>query len=418
MHQVRYFWAFSWSLLLLLGSNWLPAQSNQILQYVLSAAGDSVGAGAFSAQFVLGESFILEAENGPLHISEGFLQPSLLALISGVDQDSVWPGDANLDGTANIYDLFPIGLAYGASGPLRPGASLVWTPQAAPPWSGQFVSGVNHRHADGDGSGLIDANDTLPIVLNYGLTHNKGAGGAQTGPALAVVLSADSLQTGDTLRIDLLLGSDTVPVPAIYGIAFSLDFDTTLVQASSLQVRYDTSWLGTPGTDLLTLTYPYAGQGTIDMGLIRTDQTNRAGAGRIAHLTLIMIDDLGGKTPLREQMAFSIVGLQALSVDEAPVIIQSQDDTLWLGEGPTGIGGSDLLGVYVYPNPAHDWLTIDLPPAVVAEGRLFDPLGRLVHVQKGMRNTQRWTLSSLAPGLYVIQVRSAGRQAIRKIWIH
>ncbi|MFM2226615.1 MAG: hypothetical protein RJA07_2817, partial [Bacteroidota bacterium] len=93
--------------------------------------------------------------------------------------DCVWPGDANSDLVADNLDIFPIGLLNGTTGPVRNNASLVWIDQPATPF-GTSASGftIDAKHADCNGDGIIDGNDTTAILQNYGLTHLRKKSGA------------------------------------------------------------------------------------------------------------------------------------------------------------------------------------------------------------------------------------------------
>ncbi|MFM2048064.1 MAG: hypothetical protein RI955_612, partial [Bacteroidota bacterium] len=86
--------------------------------------------------------------------------------------DCVWPGDANSDLVADNLDIFPIGLLNGTTGPVRNNASLIWIDQPATTF-GTTASGftVDAKHADCNGDGIIDGNDTTAILQNYGSTH-------------------------------------------------------------------------------------------------------------------------------------------------------------------------------------------------------------------------------------------------------
>ena len=73
----------------------------------------------------------------------------------------MFPGDTNNDGTANQYDILPVGIAYGTEGFPRPGATQDWLPQFLPnQWLENLpVSGVNFGFIDSDGNGMIDSLD-------------------------------------------------------------------------------------------------------------------------------------------------------------------------------------------------------------------------------------------------------------------
>ncbi|MCI5058867.1 MAG: hypothetical protein MRY83_22325, partial [Flavobacteriales bacterium] len=88
--------------------------------------------------------------------------------------DTIWPGDCDANGVADIVDILPIGIGYGSTGPVRPNATINWVGQFGNDWGTNFVNGVDYKHADCNGDGLIDQNDLSAILLNYGLTHAKG----------------------------------------------------------------------------------------------------------------------------------------------------------------------------------------------------------------------------------------------------
>src|SRR5690606_11690462 len=99
------------------------------------------------------------------------MEGPLVLVASTVTVDSVWPGDVNYDLIADNYDVLDLALAYGQAGPTRPGASNNWVGQDMAPWGILQVSAQDMKHADCNGDGTVDANDTTAISLNYGQTH-------------------------------------------------------------------------------------------------------------------------------------------------------------------------------------------------------------------------------------------------------
>ena len=90
-----------------------------------------------------------------------------------LDTADVWPGDTDADGIAHHVDVLNIGLAYGNIGVGRPQARLQWQAQRAINWDSLFHAGLNYKHADCNGDGIVNTDDTLAIHLNYGLIHPK-----------------------------------------------------------------------------------------------------------------------------------------------------------------------------------------------------------------------------------------------------
>lgn len=82
----------------------------------------------------------------------------------------VYPGDCNMDGQVSADDAIYINLALGSTLLSRPDASTEWIPQAAYD-SGDSIQGVDLKHIDADGNGLIDALDLAVITQNFDRTH-------------------------------------------------------------------------------------------------------------------------------------------------------------------------------------------------------------------------------------------------------
>ena len=134
----------------------------------------------------------------------------LFALPAFSQQPEVWPGDANHDGIANQYDVIPIGLSHGASGPLRQDSSIQWFPTPAMDWNTNLFGAFNQKHSDCDGNGEINDLDLAVVDFNYGQQHNQASFAltysppAIDAPAMFFTTSIDT--TGaDTLLVTCLL---------------------------------------------------------------------------------------------------------------------------------------------------------------------------------------------------------------------
>ena len=111
----------------------------------------------------------------------------------------VYQGDFNNDGTANITDLLYWALAEGETGSTRPNASSEWTAQDCPDWLHE-VNGVNAKHQDGDGNGVVESDDLLVLINNYGKTHQITSTSI-TGSPVQFKLVPVSSETSDNKTI-------------------------------------------------------------------------------------------------------------------------------------------------------------------------------------------------------------------------
>ena len=218
----------------------------------------------------------------------------------------IWPGDTDNDGVANNFDVLAIGLGYSATGPTRADQGIDWSGKQGAPWGDTTaLGGLDLVYADANGNGVIDVNDTLAISQNYSLSHLKG-GGSNHGLPIFLFSQQSIVSTGDTLRIDVHLGLDTLPADSVYGVAFSVRYDNTLVDSASAHFVVDSSWLGDPVTDLFSMQKDLFVEGQIDIGISRNDHTHRTSYGQIARLDIIMIDDIIDKRAIKDTLVLRI----------------------------------------------------------------------------------------------------------------
>lgn len=336
--------------------------------------------------------------------------------------DSVWPGDANNDLVANNIDLLAVGVGFGATGPVRPNASNLWTPQPAFDWSQSLSSGVDYKFVDCNGDGVIDAQDTVAINLNYGLTHNKTDGiEDEMGIPLYFDFLQDSLQAGDTADVLIMLGTDSMPAVDFYGIAFTVNLDSNLMDINSPKVSYDSSWAGSLGNDMLAMDRNFPADQKIDIGITRIDHQDSTGYGEIARLSIIMVDDLTAKTVLAEVLTLSFANAYMISSDETVVGVDLQSDTIVVyqeEEQNTSIASWLSRRVNIYPNPATDRLVIELDQLRGTEIRIFDTFGRNIYAKKErFTRHELQNLDQFAPGMYFLSIMTDQGETIKKFWI-
>ncbi len=152
---------------------WFPASSNPS---VVSFANDTLPTTTISGFDSIGTYTLLfgDTTTGVFDIIHIFVT------------SCVWPGDADANHIVDNNDLLPIGLAYDSIGPVRTVQGIVWQGDVSTDWAdtlpGYFPT-VNFKYADCNGDGRVDANDTLAIVTNFGLTHTKTARALPRGVA-------------------------------------------------------------------------------------------------------------------------------------------------------------------------------------------------------------------------------------------
>jgi hypothetical protein len=324
-----------------------------------------------------------------------------------VAQDSVWPGDANNDKVVDNNDLLPIGLAYSVSGQGRTGASIVWKGQPSAPWVDTLPSGENDKYIDCNGDGIIDANDTLAIIQNWSLTHNKRAGSdpwRAGAPLLKVQFDKASVNSGDTLTASIVLGDVGQPLTSIYGLSFTLHYDVQAIDMTKSHFNIAQSWFGTSSNSIhLYKNNPAAG--TIQCAITGINHLGRSGYGMIASfMERITTSKLSGSTYSNKCY---ISDVHAADTKGSPLSLNTVSDSTGVVYKPTGITEITNLKLYVAPNPASQQVTI-ATSSEMTDIHIYDVLGQAVlHTTPSRSQRETLDVSSLTAGVYMVQVSSS-----------
>jgi len=333
---------------------------------------------------------------------------------------AVWPGDTNSDGIANNFDLLPIGIAYGSMGSPRINPTLAWVGQAADEWTDVLVDGVNYKHIDCNGDGEILLDDLEGIIQNYGKTHAKSGGksGSPDDAPLYVELPEETLNNGDNLTAPIILGTMDIPVTDVYGIAFTVNFDSELIDPQSVAVSFEDCWLGTEGENLITLSQPFGEQGVIDVAITRIDLMNQTGYGTIGTLTGI-IDNIAGKKKVQQDLVVTISNVRAISADEAEIPVFPTADTVIVTDIHSEIVAASIE---VFPNPATSYVFLRVPEYEKLQTiEVFNSVGKLQNVlypnSTNNSDVLQLELSELQAGMYFLRVNYDGVLVSKKLWV-
>lgn len=194
--------------------------------------------------------------------------------------DMVLPGNFDNDATANGKDLLYWGVAHGYKGPDRPNSTTDWTPQNSPNWDNS-VNGINSKHQDANGDGVVDTFDLDVLKNNYGETYGNNSFDYSSSDAMFVIeeLEIDTTVVPYQIRFELHID---VPV-STHGISTTIDFSG---------VNYDSIQIDTIGSYLHPDAYIYRNKGnTIDIALTRTDKNDQNIDGPFVSL-VVMVSDI------------------------------------------------------------------------------------------------------------------------------
>ncbi|MEM1214588.1 MAG: hypothetical protein AAGJ82_02805 [Bacteroidota bacterium] len=307
----------------------------------------------------------------------------------------VFPGDANVNGIVDHYDLLPTGYAFGQVGPSRNVIDHM-TPEAIlAPWSDNFPDGTNFIHADANANGIVELLDLIMVSQNRGLGTGSitpldfPVGIPDVDPSLrlnnsqTVTISEDNV----TLTLDLTVDSPD-PQQAFNGIAFDIVYDPTYVTDVELDLAAD--WLTADGA---AFQFVVPTPGLIQVGLTRYGSDPVVGSGPLGTLNLVIIDDLIALLETVPDTNFAplrIRNIQSFDGDFLPVPIA--DDSLRVRplttETVTSIEQKTAPNIRVYPNPSTDFFTVQAAELRIQRAVLYDPWGRPLELYRGAPTTQ------------------------------
>jgi len=339
----------------------------------------------------------------------------------------VWPGDANNDYVANNLDILTLGLYYSQVGLARTIVSNSWIAYPSTDWGTIQIDGWSDiKNADCNGDGLIDSNDTLAINLNYSSVHTllPPIIDVRSSTPLMYFTSAQSVYApGDWVNINLWAGTSAVKVNNLYGIAFSMYYDSYLAQIGTENLNYPNSWLGSTSTNAITIEKidpPFYVYGAMS----RTNHTNADGYGHFATLSFQLdptistyttmafsIDNYAANDSVGYPVSFGTLPYYSIDIDPALII--------------TGISALENSNVFnVYPNPYHDNTTIyyELKENSKVSVEIFNTIGQKMEtIFDGSQLAGEYKYSFSAKekgydaGIYFVKFTIDGKTTMKKI---
>lgn len=383
--------------------------SNNALQETITFNWTPSTADIRSQPYVL----IVEAkDNNCAKVSNGYL-----IYINQCNTDSVWAGDANADFVVNNYDVLNIGIGNGSSGAIRPSATTNWVAEYTPNWSVNFINGINYKHSDCNGDGIINSNDLSAVTSNYGQFHlkkeNMGTFKRRGLPDLYVDVTGLSAIVGTTIQVPIMLGTTNSPMNNIYGIAGHLKVSNNL--SADITLSNPISWLGNATNSILF--QKNINSNDLAFTMVRSDQNNVSGAGQIGILSI----PISTTAIMNSDLVIYFSDLQLIKNDGSVITdFNAWSDTLQI-TGPSLLpNNASLNTVQIFPNPVHDFLHIRLNKA--EHEKIFfeikDVLGNLVlcyQIPSNATNEYKINTSSLKKGYYILDVKTATNTYVQKL---
>lgn len=336
--------------------------------------------------------------------------------------DCVFPGDANKDGDANFYDLLELGLGNGLLGPERPNATIEWVGQLAPDWPQETIEGVNYKHLDCDGNGVIDSNDALAITENYSPMDAPNPTTEASAPLIyiefdqdTIYIDPDTLSTNIEVTAHLKIGNQDLPAENVYGLALYLGYSGDLVYEDSISVNYnENSFFGTSNEVYWLPSNQYAEE-QLDLGITRVDGNAVDGFGKIGEVVYIINSDIidGRIDDGNAHFIVSVNGVKMVDSlgNDLEINLENTPSTLVFSKTETETTNTNSPAldqkVQLFPNPASEKISINIADLDGEHLEVFNNFGQLlmeknIHSSLTELNTKKWDA-----GIYFVKIKTA-----------
>jgi hypothetical protein len=315
----------------------------------------------------------------------------------------VWPGDANHDSIVDNNDLLSVGLNYNNAGISRDSTTNMWIAQFCPEWLSFQMDSINMKHADCNGDGDVNSLDTVAIMANYGATHAKKKERIQNGKstaALSVIPHSPYYTASDTAKFDIVAGSISNPVNALYGIAYDIYIDPLFIKSGTLKFSHVSNWLGDPAANALSLSKEFESSGFIENAIIRMDKANQTGYGKIGELKFVVDPNLVDV----DTMNITIIYYNAVDATGHAITFTVQDTSSIVSPITTSLIENTSYGFEVFPNPTNDLLNVLLHEKAIIE--IYTINGQIIKTITHDSGETSINIRDFVSGVYIVRAKT------------
>jgi len=284
-------------------------------------------------------------------------------------------------------------------------------------WNENFSSGINYKYSDFDGNGSIDTSDIRKLddalYTSYNCpSHYQRISNTQTIPELHFAIENQYLNAGDTVVVNVILGSASVQVDSIYGLSFRSAFSSTTIPYDGFPSTPYFSIAPTSLGDTSTNLYNYFSydlyQQEISMVLCRNDHNNVIVAGD----TIITF-----YYPIPATVPSDVfrLGFGANMITEAgfPIPYTTAFDSLFI-TNTTGIIENSKEHVSIYPTPCDKETNILTSNDKLKSVFVYDRQGNFKKKFDSSERNIKIETVNLASGIYFVKIISSENNYIDK----
>lgn len=392
-------------------NNWGFGVSMDMLTYEIVENGEVLST---AYVFLMGEdNGVLSGEDGENGSDSDWMNEEDIPIDLEMDMcdmlTCVWPGDTDHDGLVNVWDLLSVGVGYDIDGPPRLEDATEFTAQYALDWSFTQNNGTNYKHIDCNGDGEVTIEDVIVIRQNYmtleGKTDDESDIETEDSEiTLSVSILNESIEAGDSINAIIELDGPEELIQNIYGLAFNLTYNEAFVDASTMNIKYNNSFLGEEN-ELLSLFKDLDGK--VESAAVRKDHSGVNGSGIACSASFVMEDVLAGKTEdVSLELNFDKVTI--IRNDGSEIIVNTTGDAKDVVFSSIKQPILSNKHINLYPNPANDHINVELFDVKTESYELINSVGTVV--KKGLNplnsNNINLNVTDLSTGIYLLRIQA------------
>ena len=216
------------------------------------------------------------------------------------------------------------------------------------------------------------------------------------------------------MDVPVFLGRDTLPALNFYGIAFSINYNDSLIEEHSISFNSQNSWIGSVHSDQISFYQDLYSTQQVDITVTRNNQMPTNGWGQIGTFSFTMKDDISGKTQLIRALDLWFSNVMAISELEADIpIYYGTNETIYISQyalNAENTPANVAIEMHLFPNPVSDYLSMQFTGFEPMSVEITNVLG-----QQMFSSTTRFNnidVRNWKSGLYLVAVKDQNNQVI------
>ncbi|MEX0596269.1 MAG: T9SS type A sorting domain-containing protein, partial [Candidatus Paceibacterota bacterium] len=209
------------------------------------------------------------------------------------------------------------------------------------------------------------------------------------------------------------LDLSSFPNQNVYGVIFTIEYDSNFVVANTMNTEGVTTWFGTENTNYIQRNVDDYPQAKMDVGLVGIDKLNRNGGGILIDGIWTMEDVV---IPIAQgylDMPFKISNVFIIDYEQNVIDACGVDTVIRVYDKSVGIFEREELTLTLYPNPTNASAINIEHIADLEFVEMYDLNGRRVSLWKD--NFNQLPIGEFNKGVYILKAYTADKVYLNKL---